>query len=102
MHLLQHDPLTDELVELVELEDEGIGVHELSWSPDGTRVARVSSKQDRVSIVRVVTTTPEPQTFSRRCSRVRTRPGLLMRVWRRSNSFAAKRATTSAPIFEML
>lgn len=53
MHLLQHDPLTDELVELVELEDEGIGVHELSWSPDGTRVARVSSKQDRVSIVRV-------------------------------------------------
>lgn len=53
MHLLQHDPLTDELVELVELEDEGIGVHALSWSPDGTRVARVSSKQDRVSIVRV-------------------------------------------------
>lgn len=53
MHLLQHDRITNELVELVELEDEGIGVHALSWSPDGTRVARVSSKHNRVSIVRV-------------------------------------------------
>lgn len=56
---LHYDAVTDGLVLDGRLDDAGIGVHALSWSPDGQRLARASSKADRVSVVGIRDTDPE-------------------------------------------
>lgn len=53
VHLLRYTADDDRLRQIGSLPDEGIGVHALSWGPDGDRFARVSSQGDRVSVVTI-------------------------------------------------
>ena len=53
VHLLRYTADDDRLRQIGSLPDQGIGVHALSWGPDGDRFARVSSQTDRVSVVTI-------------------------------------------------